>query len=159
MNRFNNLIENIKSINIDDVKWSNAKNREKSVNIVEEQKVYVWIRVYINDENLDIKPGDNIIIKYLPNSEKLESQFICYGKKGLMNDHVDEIVNYVSEDDNKILCLMVDVKSINYNDEIPFIRTLFKCSNYYEEQLLRRSDLIFENERTKDIIDYYDVEW
>ena len=73
------------------------------------------------------------------------------------SDNEDEIMNYTDEVDNKILCLMVDLKDINYSINIPFIRTLFKASRHFEYQLLKRNDLLFINNRTAEVLDYYDV--
>jgi len=123
------------------------------------EKVYFWTRLYIKEENPNIEVGDYITIKWTPSGEELKSQFITYGKKGLDKDHSDEVINYDSEDDKKCLCLMIDEKSVNENDDIPFIRTLFKLGRHYEYQLMKRDELIFTNDRNGIVLDYYDCDF
>jgi hypothetical protein len=74
-------------------------------------------------------------------------------------DHNDEIVNYNTEDDKKVLCLMVDQDTINKGIDIPFIRTLFKNCIHYQYQLMRREELLFINSRTGDTLDYFDCDY
>ncbi len=138
-------------------KWSYDEN--PSVKIIDEQKVYFWIRLYISEESPNIEIGDDIIIKWEPSGEELVTKFICYGKKGLERDYNDQVVNYSTEDDYKILCLMVDERVINFSEDIPFIRTLFKTGRYYEYQLVKRTDLLFINKRNGLVIDYYDCDF
>ena len=87
------------------------------------------------------------------------TKFICYGKSGLERDHNDEVINYNPDDDKKVLCLMVDENQVNYSQEIPFIRTLFKTGRHYEYQLMRRDELVFINKRNGVILDYYDCDF
>lgn len=142
------------------------------VKIVEEQKVYFWIRLYLSEENANIKVGNDIIVKYKPlpvylndilvedsNSEELETKFICYDKKGLERNSEGQIVNYNQEDDLRVLCLMVDSVKVNTSDDIPFIRTLFKASRYYEYQLMRRSELLFIDKQSGETLEYYDCDF
>jgi hypothetical protein len=71
-------------------------------------------------------PNDTIRITYLNSGEFLDTKFICYQKKGTERDMEQNIINYNTEDDEKVLCLMVDSDKINYdNADIPFIKTLF----------------------------------
>jgi hypothetical protein len=149
------LIDKIKEIDTTDV--SDVVDDTVLSTVVEEQKVYFWIRLYIKDENSNIQIGDDITIKWLPSGEFLDTKFIAGGKKGLERDHDNEMVNYNSEDDKRILCLMIDTKMVNNNDDIPFIRTLFETGNHYEYQLVRRVDLTFSNKRNNEILEYYDV--
>ena len=108
---------------------------------VDKQKVYFWIRVYLKEET-KIEPGDDIIIKYSYSGEELTTKFICYAKTGGLTTEIANIVNYNSEDDVKVLCLMVDEEKINYESEdIPFLRKLFRIGRFFEYELLRRSDL------------------
>jgi hypothetical protein len=152
------LTEQIKSIDTDSVKnWSEDNNPEFKV--VEEQKVFFWIRLYTKEELTDLNPGDIITMKYTVSGEKLETQFFYYAKKGLMKDHDEQIVNWTGEDDKKCLCLMIDERTINYSQDIPFIRTLFKNSIHYEYQLVRRDELIFINNRTGQLIEYIDCDY
>lgn len=138
-------------------KWTYDEN--PSVKIVDEQKVYFWIRLYISEESPNIEIGDDIIIHWEPSGEELVTKFICYGKKGLERDYNDQVVNYNTEDDHKVLCLMVDERVINFSEEIPFIRTLFKTGRHYEYQLVKRTDLLFINKRNGLVIDYYDCDF
>lgn len=151
------IIESIKSIDTDNL--SDEVSKDVTTKIVEEQKVYFWIRLYLKDEDPNIQIGDDITIEYTPSGEKISTKFICYDKKGLSVDHQDEITNYNPEDNKKVLCLMVDTKMINYNDDIPFIRTLFKTSYHYEYQLIRRDELLFTNSRNGMLLEYFDVDF
>ena len=63
------------------------------------------------------------------------------------------------EDDKKVLCLMVNQDTINKGIDIPFIKTLFKTSIHYQEQLMKRSDLLFINSRTGETLDYFDCDY
>ena len=54
---------------------------------------------------------------------------------------------------------MVDENHVNYSQEIPFIRTLFKTGRHYEYQLMRRDELIFINKRNGIILDYFDCDF
>jgi hypothetical protein len=129
-----------------------------TMKVLEESKEYIWIRLFTNQEYVDsIKNGDIIKMEYTETGENIEMIFASYEKKGLYKNTEDEIINYTDEVDNKILCLMVDLKDINYSTNIPFIRTLFKASRHFEYQLLKRNDLLFINTRTAELLDYYDI--
>lgn len=151
------ILEQIK--NIDTKNLSDVIEIETTSKIIEEQKVYFWIRLYLNEETPDIQIGDDILIEWLPSGERLSTKFICYGKQGLEKDHNDEVINYNPEDDKRILCLMIDTKMVNFNDDIPFIRTLFKTGYHYEYQLVKRNELLFICERNNLILDYYDCDF
>jgi len=159
MGRYDNLVEQIKTINTEVVKdWD--KNADPSSKVIEEQRVYIWIRLYLKKES-DVEVGDDVIMTYTPSGEKLETKFICYDKTSLSKDHDDleKIVNFNPEDDKKVLCLMVDQDKINKGTDIPFIRTLFKVSIHYQYQLVRRSELLFINTRTGETLDYFDCDY
>jgi hypothetical protein len=156
MGRYDNLVEQIKTIDTEVVKdWD--KNTNPDMKVLEEQKVYIWIRLYLKEES-DIEIGDDIIMGYKPSGEKLETKFICFGKEGMEKDN-DGLVNWNSEDNKKVLCLMVDQDKIDNGTDIPFIRTLFKTGIHYEYQLLKRDDLVFLNERTKETLEYFDCDY
>lgn len=123
------------------------------------EKVYFWTRIYLKEEDSNIEIGDDITIRWNPSGEELESKFICYGKTGLDRDHNDEVINFKLEDDKRVICLMIDEKIVNNNDDIPFIRTLFKLGRHYEEHLIKRNDLIFINKRNGIVLDYYDCDF
>ena len=103
--------------------------------------------------------GSANIFKSLDSNEELKTKFICFGKTGLQKDYDEEIVNYNSEDDKKVLCLMVDEGQVNYNEDIPFVRTLFKVGRHFEYQLVKRSELLFVNDRNGMVLDYFDCDF
>ena len=159
MGRYDNLVEQIRTIDTEEVKdW--YSNKGSDMKVIEEQKVYIWIRLYLKEES-DVQIGDEIFMTYKPSGEKLETKFICYDKTSLSKDHDDleKIINFNPEDDKKVLCLMVDQEKINKGTNIPFIRTLFKSSIHYQYQLLRRDELTFTNSRTGETLDYFDCDY
>lgn len=151
------LKKDLTDIDLDTIDESKSEGIKSEV--VEKQKVYFWIRLYIKEEDPNIEIGDDIVIKWLDSGEELETKFAAWGKKGLEVDHGDNIVNADLEDDKKILSLMVNIDDVNNNDDIPFIRTLFKLGNHYEDQLFKRKDLHFINKKNDVIIDYYDCDF
>jgi hypothetical protein len=157
MGRYDNLVSQIKSIEVEQIKDWNS-NTDPAMKIVEEQKVYIWIRLFLKEES-DVQPGDDIMMTYAPSGEQLETKFICYGKTDMGKDYNGEIINYNPEDDKKILCLMVDQEKINKGTNIPFLRTLFKSGIHYQYQLVRRNELLFINNRTGETLDYFDCDY
>ncbi len=157
------LIKSIQNVDIDNLDFENSDYSIKN-GVTEKQKVYFWIRLYLSKED-DFEPNDDIIIKYNYSSsgEELSTKFICYAKLGAENSAetvVDELVGYTPEDNKKVLCLMVDSERIDKDsDDIPFIRSLFRISRYYEYQLMRRDNLTFINKRTGNVLEYYDVDF
>lgn len=154
---YEQLKEQVK--NIDTSELSDDVSSTPSMSIIEEQKVYFWTRLYLNDEDPNIEVGDEILISYTPSGEELKTKFICYEKKGLGKDQSDDVTSYNSEEDKRTLCLMIDSKDVNYSDDIPFIRTLFKTGYHYEYQLLKRDELIFILAKSGMILDYYDIDF
>lgn len=160
MGRYDNLVEKIKTIDTDSIKkWDESSN--PTSNVVETQKVYIWIRLYLKEESNTIQIGDDINMVYKPSGEKISTKFICYDKTTLNKDHDDleKIINFNPEDDKKVLCLMVDEEIINKGEGIPFIKTLFKTSRHYQYQLVRRDDLVFINDRTNETLEYFDCSY
>jgi hypothetical protein len=151
------LLEKIMAIDTESL--SNEIEITSTSTIIEDQKVYFWIRLYISEEDPNLQIGDDISIEWTISGEKLDTKFIAYGKSGLERDHQDQVTNYNPEDDKKILCLMIDEKMVNFNDNIPFIRTLFKTGRHYDYQLVRRDELIFVNKKNGHILDYYDCDF
>lgn len=151
------LVEQIKSIDATDL--SDDVSDEAETIVVEEQKIFFWIRLYLKNESNSINLGDDIIIRYTPSGEEMTTKFSAYGKKGLERDHLDQVTNYNPEDDKKVLCLMVDERKVNYSSDIPFIRTLFKTGNHYEYQLVRRHELLFINSKTNESIEYFEIDF
>lgn len=160
MGRFDNLIEKIKSIEVEKIESWDSSNEPIS-QVVEKQKVYTWIRLYLKEESSNLNIGDEISMIYNQSGEKLLTKFICYDKTTLTKDHDDleKIINFNPEDNKKVLCLMVDEDTINNGEGIPFIRTLFKTSRHYQYQLVRRDDLVYLNERTGETLDYFDCDY
>ena len=155
---YNYLTEQAKKLELNEIDFNNAEYDTVKTKI-EKQKVYFWIRVYLSEE-INIEPGEDITIKYTFSGEQLTTKFICYSKTGNSVDSMESFVSkFDTEDNKKVLCLMVDEEKINYDSEdIPFIRKLFKIGRYFQFELLRRSDLLLTKENG-DIIDYYDIEF
>lgn len=151
------LLEQIKTI--DTSKLSDDVDQSTESKIIDEQKVYFWIRLYLNEEDPNIKIGDDVVIQWTPSGEELRTKFAAYGKSGLERNHEDELTNYNPDDDKRVLCLMIDTKMVNSNDDIPFIRTLFKTGYHYEYQLVKRDELLFVNDNNGMILDYYDCDF
>ncbi len=132
-------------------------NNEVNIEITPE-KVYFWTRVYLKDENPNIEVGDWVKIVWTPTGEFLRTQFITWGKRGLDKDS-DGVVGWNSEDDKRVVCLMIDESDINTNDQIPFIRTLFKLGRFYENNLIKRDELQFIIEKNNILLEYYDCDF
>jgi hypothetical protein len=152
-----NIVDSIKSIDTSNL--SDDIDTTPVSKIIEEQKVYFWIRLFLKNEESNINIGDDIIIEWLPTGEKLETKFVAWGKKGFDRDGNNEITSYSNDDDEKILSLMIDTKMVNHNNDIPFIRTLFKTGYHYNEAIFKRSDLQFFNKSNGVILDYYDCDF
>lgn len=153
---YERLVEQAKLIDTQNL--SDDVTNDTKTDVIEEQKIYFWTRLYLRDENPNIEPGDDVSIIYTPSGEVLKTKFIAYGKQGLDRDH-DGVTSYNAEDDKKILCLMIDSKVVNQSEDIPFIRTLFKAGFHYEYQLIKRDDLIFTIDKSGMLLDYYDVDF
>jgi hypothetical protein len=143
---YDEIIEQVKSIETEGL--SDIVPDGVKTDVVEEQKIYVWVRVFLKEEIEDLNIGDDYTLTYKPSGESINMKFIAYGKKGQNFDHVG-VINYESEDNKEVICLMVDEDIINNKSEdIPFIRTLFTTSKWRQNQVYRRSDLVFTNQRT-----------
>jgi hypothetical protein len=152
-----NIIESAKSIDVEKIDYTNIDFNPQN-QIIEQQKVYFWIRIYLKDE-LDIEPNTDITLTYTPENESLQTKFICYAKKGHEKNAQENVVNYNPEDDKRILCLMVDADRIDkHSDDIPFIRTLFKISRWYQPQILRLSEIKITDSNERDF-EFYDIDF
>lgn len=149
------LVQQVKDIEVEKIDFDNSDFKPRN-KIVEKQKEWRWTRLFTKEEVQNLQVNDTILIKHLPTGQKLESQFICFAKKNLERDSDGNIVAFQGEEDKKILCLMIDIERLA-DDSLSFIRTLFQNTKWYEYQLLRRDELIFENQRTKEKIEYFDV--
>ena len=126
--------------NTDPKNWTD----EPDVKIIqtEKQKVYVWIRIYLNEEDDILKSGDILTMTHVPTNEEVEIIFGSYEKEGLNKNNDDEVINYISKNDKKILCCMIDSERINKDsDDIPTLRTFFRNSRYYTENIYMKSDI------------------
>ena len=124
---YDDIIDQAKKINLDKIDF-NSENFVPRSEIKQKQKVYFWVRVYLKEE-FEITPDTDINIIWKETGEKITTKFICYAKRGLDKDLEDQVTNYNPEDDKKVLCLMVDEDRINiHNEDIPFIKTLFKIN-------------------------------
>lgn len=155
-NYYEGLVKQAQSIDTDSLDF-NVDFKPRYA-IIEKQKTYFWIRLYLKEE-VNIKPDTNVILTYIESGEKLTTTFVCYAKKGLNKDLDEQVVNYNSEDDKKCLCLMIDTDKINVDcDDIPFIKTLFRIGRWWQPQVIRLADLVF-TDISGNILDYYDVEF
>ena len=83
-------VKNIDTSTIDDSKYQEGS----LFKVIEPQRVYIWIRVYLKEELSDINIGDDFEIKYLTSGESIMTKFICYSKKNLNKNVDDDIINY-----------------------------------------------------------------
>jgi hypothetical protein len=151
------LVEQVKDMDTDSL--SDEVDNVSSTEIIEEQKIFFWVRLYLSEIDPNVQVGDDIVIEWSQSGEKLKTKFAAYGKEGVNKDQGAEMTNYNPEDDKRILCLMIDTKMVNFNDDIPFIRTLFKTGYHYEYQLVKRNDLTFTNSRNGMVLDYFDCDF
>ena len=155
---YDQLVEQIKNIDSDDL--SDDVSQTPTMSEVEKQKVYIWIRLFLKEEISDIKDGDEFMINYKLSGEELSTTFICFGKQNSFKDAEDYTeIQMLTEDDKKVLCLMVNEEDINIGESIPFIRTLFKGSIHYQEQVYHRDDMTFTNTRTLEVMNYIDCDF
>ena len=154
------IIDSVKELDIENINFSTKKERDTTVRVIESQKTFFWIRLYLKESYDFLNANDDITIKYTNNGENLSIKYICYAKQGLDKDKEEDILNYNPEDDKKILCLMIDGDRVNKNSkDIPFLRSMFKISKYYEYQLVKRDEIQFIHEPTGTVLDYYNVNW
>lgn len=153
---YESLIEQIKEI--DTKNLVDSQENDIKSEIVEKQKVYFWIRLFLKEELADLEIGDDFELSYKISGESLVTKFIAFGKKNLNRDLDSQIVNYDPEDNKKVLTLMVDSDYFE-SDDLPFIRTLFKTSSYYQFQVYKRTDLVFKNVRTSEVVEYVDCDF
>ena len=95
------LVEQVKDMDTDEL--SDEVDNESSTKVIEEQKIFFWIRLYLSEEDPNVKVGDDITIEWVHTGEKLKTKFAAYGKEGVNKDQGDEMTNYNPEDDKRIL--------------------------------------------------------
>jgi len=154
---YDDIKEQANKINLENVDFSKEDFIPKSV-ITQKQKIFFWIRIYLKEE-LDLTINSDVFIQWKPSGEKLKTKFICYAKKGLEKDLDETVTNYNPEDDKKVLCLMVEEDRINVNnDDIPFIKTLFRIGRFYTQQVWKREDMeIFDSENKQ--LPWFDIDF
>lgn len=136
------LLEQL-NVAVKNIDYDNLEDEPSlKINEVEKSKTFVWTRIYLKDEKDNIKKGEKVLLKYIPTNEEIEMVFGAYEKEGLNKDFDDEVTNYISKDDKKILCCMIDQNRLNKDSEdIPNLRTFFRSSRYYQENLFFKRDL------------------
>jgi len=150
---YDQIVDQIKSI--DSTNLSDEVDQSPSTIEIEKQKVYIWIRLYLKSEVEDLQEGDDFLINWSHSGESLSTKFICFGKKHSFKDSDGENeISMATDDDPLCLCLMVDEEIIKRSEDIPFIRTLFKVSEHYQEQVYHRDELTFTNTRTLQKVEY-----
>ena len=90
---YESLKNQLGTIDLDKIEFSDNDSSPSS-KVVEQQKVYFWIRLYLRDECKELESGDDIAIKYVPKNENISVKFVYYAKKGLDKDNGDNVVNY-----------------------------------------------------------------
>jgi len=149
---YDSLVEQLKDV--DTSKMPTNVDSDTSNKVIEKQKTFIWIRLYLKEEISDITIGDMFEMVY--DDESLPCQFIAFGKTNMNRDY-DNLVNYDPDDDEKQLCLMIDQDLLT--SEVPFLRSLFRSTPYFQYQVYRRSELEFINQRTNDSYEYLDAEF
>lgn len=151
------IVEQAKLINLDDIDFEKTNNK-KDIDRIEESKSYIWIRLMLYNTIDDLNVNDEVLIEYT-NGEKLSTKFIAYSKKNLIHDsdNYEDIAEYDMEDDTKTLCLMIDESLVNgpKSIKLPFIRTLFPNSIYYQISVIRKEELTFTIVKDGRKLDYY----
>lgn len=154
---YNDIVDQAKKINLDKVDYA-GEDFVPRADIKQKQRVFFWIRVYLKEE-IEIKQDTDVHINWKETNEKLTTKFICYAKKGLDKDLEEQVTNYNPEDDKKVLCLMIDEDKINiHNEDIPFIKTLFKIGRFYEKQVWRREDMILTDKDGNEL-PWFDIDF
>lgn len=156
---YDEIVEKIKSIDIDKIEFKDGKRKIVS-DVIEKQKEFLWLRVFLKDELGGINIGDEFTLSYILDNgdvENMKMEFISYGKNSLNfdSDYDNIISNYDSEFNNKKLIFMVD-KDILINNMN--IRKLFKNTIYYEDILLKRDSLLLLD-NNESSIEYVDMEF
>jgi hypothetical protein len=151
------IIEQAKKINLDKVKFDGEDFQPHS-KVIQKQKVYFWIRVYLKEE-IDILPETKVDMVYLDGVEKIETIFIYFGKKGLERDQDGQIVNFNPEDDKRVLCLMVDSDRVDVNNsDIPYMKTIFKLGKYFKPDYMKLSEFTFVIDGDKQV-EFFDIDF
>lgn len=136
------LLEQLIGLDLDKITFDDTE--ETKVVQTAKQREYFWLRAYLPEEYTDIEPNDEMVIEYVPTGEQLKCTFGSFQKTG-MNRDVDDLVSYVTDEDYKILCILIDLDFVNNSDEIPTIRTMFKSSRHYKPELYFKKDILLKH--------------
>ena len=154
---YDDIVDQASKINLDKVDFNGEDFIPRS-EIKQKQKVFFWIRVYLKEE-IEIEPNTSVNIIWKETNEMIETKFICFAKKGIDKDLVEQVTNYNPEDDKRVLCLMVEEDRINIdNKDIPFLKTLFKIGRFYEKQVWKREDMILTNVNGEEL-PWFDIDF
>lgn len=135
-----------------------VNERKVEVEVTQKQGTYAYIRIYLNEEDNTLKSGDIVTLGFPEGNELFETTFVSYGKDVGKKRDQDELVDYVPEDNKKVLCLMFNVDSINTDsDNIPFIRSLFKVGRYFEYQLFKYEEFTVESKEKS--FEFFDIDF
>ena len=152
-----NIVDQAKKVDLNKVNFE-GEDFQPHMRIIQKQKTYFWIRLYIKNE-IDIKPETKINIVFNDGEEKLETYFMYFGKKGIERDSDGQIINFNPEDDKKVLCLLIDSDKVDRdNEDIPYIKTLFPLGKFFKPQYVRKYDFQFIIDGTEPI-DFYDIDF
>ena len=77
------LVDVIKTIDTTDL--SDDVDKESISKVIEEQKVYFWIRLYLSEEDDNIQIGDDVTIQWTRSGEELKTKFRKFRDKYLTN--------------------------------------------------------------------------
>ena len=148
---YGNIAESLKDF--DTSNMEDNESRDTEVNY-KKGKEYTWLRVITEDE-VEMTSEDLATLEYVPTGEKLEVSFRFYDKKGSTDKQDEDVTDYISEEDKKSLCFLVDIDMLDNNsDDIPNIRRNFKASKHFEQDFFIKSDFTITINKTKEKIEY-----
>ncbi len=156
---YDEIVEKIKSIDINKIEFKDGKRKIVS-DVIEKQREFLWLRVFLKEELNNINVGDEFTLRYeLDNGdvENMTLEFISYGKNilNIDSDYDNVISNYDNEFNNKKLIFMVDkdklISKLN-------IRKIFKNTVYCEDVLIKRDSLLLLD-NNESSIEYIDMEF
>ena len=84
------IIDSVKELDIENINFSTKKERDTTVRVIESQKTFFWIRLYLKESYDFLNANDDITIKYTNNGENLSIKYICYAKQGLDKDKEED---------------------------------------------------------------------
>lgn len=155
---YDSIVESVKSIDINTIIDGND-NESVAINQVQKSTSYLWLRLYLNEDDTTTQASDTITMHYLDYDEKLALHFVCYAKTNTTQDTNEAVVNYNPEDDKKVLCMMVEEDAITKDNKLEYIKTMFKTLPWFQKQYFRPVELTFTNERTGQVYDYYSADF